>query len=154
MGLEPVFYLWAQSMDVARLVETTLEGMGYELVDLEKSGRGLMRILMDKPGGVTLDDCEAVSRQLTRLFAVEGVDYERLEVSSPGLDRPLKKEADFVRFRGEKAHLKLRMPVASRRNFTGILCEVNDGVLVLDVDGDRVAIELSNLDKARLVPTF
>ncbi len=74
-----------------------------------------MRILMDKQGGITLDDCEAVSRQLMRLFAVEGVDYERLEVSSPGLDRPLKKQADFVRFRGEKVHLKLRMPLGSRK---------------------------------------
>jgi ribosome maturation factor RimP len=141
-------------MDVVRLVETTLAGMGYELVDLEVSGRGLMRVLMDKPGGITLDDCEAVSRQLTRLFAVEGVDFERLEVSSPGLDRPLKKEADFVRFRGEKAHVKLRMPMGSRKNFTGILGEVHDGVLQMEVDGDAVEIELSNLDKARLVPVF
>ena len=87
-------------MDAARLVETTLTGLGYELVDLEVSGRGLMRVLMDKPGGIALEDCERVSHQLTRLFAVEGVNYERLEVSSPGLDRPLKKEADFARFRG------------------------------------------------------
>jgi ribosome maturation factor RimP len=140
--------------DVARLVETTLAGLGYELIDLEVSGRGLMRILMDKPAGITLDDCERVSRQLTRVFAVEGVDYDRLEVSSPGLDRPLKKEADFVRFRGAKAQLKLRMPLAGRKNFTGILGEVQDGVLQLDVDGNSVAIELSNLDKARLVPTI
>ena len=113
-----------------------------------------MRLLMDKPGGVTLDDCERVSHHLTRLFAVEGVDYDRLEVSSPGLDRPLKKEADFARFRGEKVQLKLRMPLAGRKNFTGILGEVQDGVLQLEVDGNQVLIELSNLDKARLVPTF
>ena len=141
-------------MDVAGLVETTLAGLGYELVDLEVSGRGLMRLLMDKPGGITLDDCERTSHHLTRLFAVEGVNYERLEVSSPGLDRPLKKEADFVRFRGEKAQLKLRMPLAGRKNFTGILGEVRDGVLQLEVDGSQVSIELSNLDKARLVPAF
>ena len=141
-------------MDVTRLVETTVTGLGYELVDLEVSGRGLMRLLMDKPGGITLDDCERVSHHLTRLFAVEGVDYDRLEVSSPGLDRPLKKEADFVRFRGEKAQLKLRMPLAGRKNFTGILGEVQDGVLQLEVDGNQVLIELSNLDKARLVPIF
>ena len=75
-------------MDAARLVETTLTGLGYELVDLEVSGRGMMRVLMDKPAGITLEDCELVSHQLTRLFAVEGVSYDRLEVSSPGLDRP------------------------------------------------------------------
>ncbi|MBI3902748.1 MAG: ribosome maturation factor RimP [Nitrosomonadales bacterium] len=140
--------------DAARLVETTVTGMGYELVDLEVSGRGLMRVLMDKPGGIALEDCERVSHQLTRLFTVEGVDYDRLEVSSPGLDRPLKKEADFVRFCGEKAQLKLRMPMAGRKNFTGTLGEVKDGVLQLEVDGNQVAIELSNLDKARLVPVF
>ena len=141
-------------MDAARLVETTLTGLGYELVDLEVSGRGLMRVLLDKPAGITLEDCERVSHQLTRLFAVEGVSYDRLEVSSPGLDRPLKKEADFVRFCGEKVQLKLRMPMAGRKNFTGVLGEVRDGVLQLEVDGNLVQIELSNLDKARLVPTF
>lgn len=141
-------------MDVAGLVETTLAGLGYELVDLEVSRGGLMRVFMDKPGGIGLDDCERVSNQLTRLFTVEGVDYERLEVSSPGLDRPLKREADFARFRGEKAQLRLRMPMAGRKNFTGTLGEVKDGVLQLDVDGNPVAIELSNLDKARLVPVF
>jgi ribosome maturation factor RimP len=141
-------------MDVAKLVETTLNGLGYELVDLEKSGRGLMRILMDKPAGISIEDCELVSHQLTRLFAVEGVDFDRLEVSSPGLDRPLKKEADFIRFSGQKAQIKLRMPQAGRKNFAGILGAVQNGVLQLDVDGNQVAIELSNVDKARLVPVF
>jgi len=141
-------------MDVAKLVETTLAGMGYELVDLELSGRGLMRVFMDKPEGITLEDCERVSNQLVRLFTVEGVEYERLEVSSPGLDRALKKEADFVRFAGQKAQLKLRMPLAGRKNFVGILGEVKDGVLQLDMEGSLVAIELSNIDKARLVPVF
>ena len=141
-------------MDAVRLVETTLTGLGYELVDLEVSGRGLMRVLMDKPSGITLEDCELVSHQLTRLFAVEGVNYDRLEVSSPGLDRPIKKEADFVRFCGEKVQIKLRMPLAGRKNFSGILGELLNGVLQLDVEGNFVSIELSNIDKARLVPTF
>jgi len=141
-------------MDALRLVETTLTGLGYELVDLEVSGRGLMRVLMDKPAGITLEDCEQVSHQLTRLFTVEGVNYERLEVSSPGLDRPIKKEADFVRFNGEKVQIKLRMPLAGRKNFSGILGEVQEGILQLEVDGNWVAIELLNIDKARLVPTF
>jgi ribosome maturation factor RimP len=154
MGLGPFFICGREIMDVVRLVETTLTGLGYELVDLEMSGRGLMRVFMDKPGGIALEDCERASNQLTRLFAVEGVNYDRLEVSSPGLDRPLKKEADFVRFCGEKAHLKLRVPLAGRKNFTGILGEVRDGVLRLEVDGNQVPIELSNVDKARLVPVF
>jgi ribosome maturation factor RimP len=141
-------------MDVAKLVETTLAGMGYELVDLEMSGRGLMRVFMDKPDGITLEDCERVSNQLVRLFTVENVAYERLEVSSPGLDRALKKEADFVRFAGQKAQIKLRVPMEGRKNFVGILGEVKNGVVQMDVDGSLVTIELSNIDKARLVPTF
>lgn len=141
-------------MDVARLVETTLAGLGYELVDLEISGRGLFRVFIDKPEGIALDDCELVSNQLTRLFTVEGVNYERLEVSSPGLDRVLKKEADFIRFCGEKANIKLRMPLEGRKNFVGVLGGLQDGILQLEVDGKQVAIELSNVDKARLVPTY
>lgn len=141
-------------MDVAKLVGTTLTGLGYELVDFEVSGRGLMRVLMDKPTGITVDDCELVSNQLTRLFTVEGVNFERLEISSPGLDRPLKKESDFIRFFGQKAQIKLRIPIAGRKNFAGILDVVADGILQLDVDGNHIAIELSNVDKARLVPVF
>ena len=141
-------------MDVVKLVETTVAGLGYELVDIERSGRGLLRVFIDKPEGISVDDCQVVSNQLTRLFMVENVDYERLEVSSPGLDRPLKKEADFSRFAGEKVQLRLRMPMEGRKNFTGTIAGVNEGILQLDVDGNPVTIELSNLDKARLVPTF
>ena len=141
-------------MDVAKLVDTTLAGMGYELVDLELSWRGLMRVFMDKPEGISVEDCARVSDQLVRLFAVEGVDYERLEVSSPGLDRVLKKEADFVRFQGQKAKFKLRVPLNGSKQFVGILGEFKDGVVQLDMDGSLVAIELSNVDRARLVPVF
>jgi ribosome maturation factor RimP len=141
-------------LDAVKLIELTVNGLGYELVDVERSGRGLLRVLIDKPEGISVEDCQTVSNQLTRLFLVENVDYDRLEVSSPGLDRPLKKEADFIRFTGQKAQLKLRMPLAGRKNFVGVIGGVRDGILQLDVDGNQVAIELSNLDKARLVPTF
>ncbi len=141
-------------MDVAKLVETTLSGMGYELVDLELSGRGLMRVFMDKPEGISVEDCERVSNQLVRLFTVEGVEYERLEVSSPGLDRVVKKEADFVRFKGQQAKFKLRLPVEGRKQLVGVIGELRDGVLQLEIEGGSVAIELSNVDKARLVPVF
>jgi ribosome maturation factor RimP len=141
-------------MDVSKLVETTLSGLGYELVDLEVSARGLMRIFIDKPDGISLQDCERVSHQLTRLFTVEGVNFERLEISSPGLDRPIKKPADFVRFKGQKVQLKLRIPLNGRKNFVGVLGDIQDDVLQLDVDGIMVSIVLSNLDKARLVPVF
>jgi ribosome maturation factor RimP len=141
-------------MDVAKLVDTTLTGMGYELVDLEVSGRGLMRVFMDKPEGISVEDCERVSNQLVRLFTVEGVAYERLEISSPGLDRALKKESDFVRFAGQKAKLKLRTPVNGSKNFVGVIGELKDGILQLDLEGSSVSIELSNIDKARIVPVF
>jgi ribosome maturation factor RimP len=141
-------------MDMAKLIETTVNGLGYELVDVERSGRGLLRVFIDKPEGISVDDCQTVSNQLTRLFLVENVTYDRLEVSSPGLDRALKKEADFVRFAGQKAQIKLRMPLAGRKNFVGVIGGVSNGILQLDVDGNQVAIDLSNLDKARLVPTF
>jgi ribosome maturation factor RimP len=154
MGFEPVFYLWVVNMDVMKLVETTVNGLGYELVELERAGGGLLRVYIDKPEGIRVEDCQVVSNQLTRLFTVENVAYDRLEVSSPGLDRPLRKEADFVRFAGEKAQLKLRMPLAGRKKFVGIIGALNNGVLQLDVEGSMVEIELSNLDKARLVPIF
>lgn len=141
-------------MDAVKIIGATVTGLGYELVDVERSGRGLMRVFIDKPEGISVEDCQLVSNQLTRLFLVENIDYDRLEVSSPGLDRPLKNEADFIRFAGEKAQIKLRMPIAGRKNFIGIIGVLHEGVLQLDVDGTSVAIELSNMDKARLVPIF
>ena len=140
---------------LADLLARTVASLGYELVDLELSrSGGLVRVFIDRPGGVNVDDCATVSNHLTRLFAVEEVDYSRLEVSSPGLDRPLKKEADFVRFQGERATLKLRVPLEGRKNFVGVLGELKDGVLRLDVDGKPVEISLVNVDKARLSPVF
>lgn len=152
--MRPFFICGARIMDVMMLVEKTVSGLGYELVDLERAGRGLLRVFIDKPEGITVDDCQVVSNQLTRLFMVENVDYERLEVSSPGLDRPLKKEADFARFAGEKAQVRLRVPLNGRKNFVGDIVAVSEGVLCLDVEGVRFEIELGNVDKARLVPTF
>ena len=140
-------------MDLHELLESTLTGLDYELVDVERSARGkLIRVFIDKPNGVSVDDCVAVSNHLSRLLAVENIDYDRLEISSPGLDRPLKKVADFIRFAGESAKLRLRVALQGQRNFVGILREVNDGVLKLEVDGKMLDLELDNLEKARLIP--
>jgi ribosome maturation factor RimP len=140
-------------MDLSRLLETTLAGLGYELVDMERSGQGrMMRIFIDKPGGINLDDCAKVSNHLSRVLTVENVDYERLEVSSPGLDRPLKQERDFVRFAGQKARVKLRVPLEGQRNFVGLLRQTRAGKVELEVEGRTVLFELANLDKARLIP--
>lgn len=131
---------------------TTLEGLGYELVDLESSRSGLMRVFIDSPRGVTVDDCARVSNHLTKLFAVEGVDYERLEVSSPGLDRPLKRLEDFARFAGREATVKLRLPVEGRRRFEGRIVAVEEGRVVLESEGKRHHIAFEDIDRARLVP--
>ena len=140
-------------MELQELLEMTLSGMGYELVDLNRSGKGrMLQVFIDKPEGITVDDCVSVSDHLGRLFAVENIDYDRLEVSSPGLDRSLRKVADFSRFLGEEAKIKLRIALKGRRNFVGILHSVSETVLKLDVDGEILDFELGNLEKARLVP--
>jgi ribosome maturation factor RimP len=149
-------------MELQGLLESTVGGLGYELVSVELSNRGrMLRLFIDKlpagsqdagVSGITVDDCARVSNQLARVLEVEDIDYDRLEVSSPGLDRPLKKEADFMRFAGEQARLTLRMPVEGRRNFTGVLREVAQGRLQLEIEGGMVSIDLANIDKARLVP--
>jgi ribosome maturation factor RimP len=142
-------------VDLAGLIEKTLRGLGFELVDLELSNRGqMMRIYIDKQGGVNVDDCAAVSNQLTRLFAVEDVEYDRLEVSSPGLDRPLKRPQDFERFAGERAQVKIRVPINGRRNFVGVLRNVGTDGFDLVADGDVVTIAFGDVDKARLVPNL
>ncbi len=142
-------------MDLQQTLEKTLTGLGYELVDVERSGRGrLLRVFIDKPAGVNVDDCAAVSNHLTRMFAVENIDYDRLEVSSPGLDRPLKKEQDFVRFAGQKARIKVRVPVDGQRNFVGVLRATGAGKVQLEVEGRVMSFDIDNLEKARLVPAI
>ncbi|MGA7179770.1 MAG: ribosome maturation factor RimP [Thiobacillaceae bacterium] len=141
-------------MTLQALLETTLSGMGYELVQLVQ-GRGRhLQVFIDKPGGIDIDDCVAVSNHLTRLFTVENIDYERLEVSSPGLDRPLTKPADYMRFAGEDVAVKLRVPMENRRRLTGKLLGLEDNKVQLELDGKQLAVELTNVDSARLKPKF
>jgi len=104
-------------------VERTVSGLGYDLVDLERSGGGLLRVTIDKPqsGAITVEDCETVTRQLQYVLEVENFDYARLEVSSPGLDRPLKKPADYQRFAGEAVDLTLKLPFQGRKKYRGKL---------------------------------
>jgi ribosome maturation factor RimP len=135
------------------LLERTLPHLGYDVVDCELSAGGrLVRIFIDKPGGVDVEDCARVSSHLTHLFAVEQVAYDRLEVSSPGLDRRLKKEADFARFDGQEAQLRLREPIGNSRRIKGVLRGIGEGVVRLETAEGMQAIPLANIDKARLVP--
>jgi ribosome maturation factor RimP len=147
--------------NIQQVLESTAESLGYELVhhELAQGGR-LVRVFIDRTeageGGVrppiTHTDCERVTRQLQRVLEVEGIHYERLEVSSPGLDRVLKKPADFRRFAGERAEVRLRVPLNGRRNFVGVVRGASADDVDLEVDGALMSFALANLDKARLVP--
>jgi ribosome maturation factor RimP len=141
-------------LNLENVVEPVVAGMGYELVDLQSSNGGrLLRLFIDKAGGVGLEDCAAVSRQLSRVFEVEGVDYDRLEVSSPGLDRPLRKASDFERFAGQRAELKMRTPgEGGRRKYVGVLRGAADGRVNLELDGKVVVLALEDMERAKLVP--
>ena len=121
-------------MDVSTIVKNTVLALGFELVDFERGG-GMFKVFIDKPDGITVEDCAAVSNQLTRVFLVENVDFERLEVSSPGLDRPLKTLADFERFIGVLVKVRLHQTVDARKRFDGV---------VIAVDGDRITFDLAD----------
>jgi ribosome maturation factor RimP len=161
-------------MNWQEAVEKTVTGLGYDLVDCERSPTGLLRVYIDKLPEVALagelisvEDCERVTRQLQYLLEVEGCAYERLEVSSPGLDRPLKKSADFARFSGEEVEITLRMPFQGKKKYRGVLsaqpaaleCEsvsaVVDGWRLVFSDGDAdqaLDFSLEEIREARLVP--
>jgi len=151
----PFFIL---AMDFNHLLEKTLAGLGYELVEVEFAARGLLRVAIDKPdkeGGVDVEDCATVSNQLSRLLEVEQVDYERLEVSSPGLDRPLKKAADYERFAGEAARISLKVPFSGQqRNYRGQILGLADGKARLLTEAGEINVDLENIAKARLEPDF
>ena len=159
--------------DLQALVEKTVVQLGFELVDFEMSNRGkLLRVFIDKlnpkntKDSVTIDDCVLVSNQLGNVLTVEHeIDYDRLEVSSAGMDRVLKKEKDFVRFVGECASIKLRVGMQDlsanatattlpRKTFLGVINGVEDGHVIVEFEGVLYKMALSNIDKARLSPVF
>lgn len=159
--------------DLHGLIEKTVAQLGFELVDLEISNRGkLLRVFIDKLNpkdtrdSVNIDDCVLVSNQLGNVLTVEHeIDYDRLEISSAGMDRVLKKEKDFVRFAGERAQIKLRVGIKDesanatettlpRKTFLGVLKGVEDSHVLLEFEGVVYKMALSNIDKARLSPVF
>lgn len=142
-------------MQIEAIIEQAVTGLGFELVDFETSPKGrLLRVFIDSPKGISVDDCATVSNHLTRLFAVENIDYDRLEVSSPGLDRPLKRLTDFERFAGHEVQVRIRVPIDGQRNFAGVLSGVSDGKVQLTTEKGTVALGIEQVDKARLVPKF
>jgi len=143
-------------------VERTVTGLGYELVEMERAPRGLLRVMIDRVPGhaypeargggefVTIDDCEAVTRQLQLTLEVEGVAYERLEVSSPGLDRPLRREADYARFAGQEIELALKEPFQGRRHWRGVLARRTEG-WALELAPEAPPARSRNKDKVKVV---
>ena len=152
-----------------QIISAEVGNLGYSLVDIEREGRGLLRVTIENPDFdrmITVEDCEKVSHQLTYTLAVENVPYERLEVSSPGLDRPVKTAIEFIRFAGLEIDLKLRVAVSGRKNFRGVLQGLKSGsvdspdarfsLLFEASDGSTTELEfsLAEVEKARLVPVI
>jgi ribosome maturation factor RimP len=142
---------------VSDIVEPAAEDFGLELVDVvfaAERGRKVLRIFVDKPGGVTIDDLSALSREISTLLDVRDAvpgSYS-LEVSSPGLDRPLKKEKDFIRFTGKRAQIRTIEPIDGRKNFRAAIIGAEHGVVTIeDADSKRFSIALGNIDKANLI---
>ncbi|MEQ1804941.1 MAG: ribosome maturation factor RimP [Burkholderiaceae bacterium] len=160
-------------MDWQRAVQGTVTGLGYELVDAQRSAGGLLRVFIDKLGGIavggqaeaetgegqfiTVEDCEKVTRQLQHVLEVEGCDYERLEVSSPGLDRPLKKQADFERFAGSQVEVTLKLALKGRKKYRGELRANGAGWRIVLGEGEsQQALDfvLEDVREAHLVPVL
>ena len=143
--------------ELQSLLEPTIENMGYELVDLELrlGGKdGVVRVFIDHPDGIGLDDCEKVSRVISALLDIEDPlpGHYNLEVSSPGLDRKLTKIEHFQRFAGETVKVQMRFPIAGRRRFRGTLVTSDDENIVVEVDGEPHTLPMATIDTARLVP--
>jgi ribosome maturation factor RimP len=142
------------------VVERTVVGLGYDLVDTERSAGGLLRVYIDRLGGnefITVDDCEKVTRQLQHVLEVEGCAYERLEVSSPGLDRPLKKAADYARFAGAQVDLTLKAALNGRKKYRGELLPHGQAWRLVYLDGGverALDFVLEEVREARLVPVL
>ena len=144
------------TIDLEALIEKNVSKLGYELVDFEVINRGeLLRIFIDKPNSITIHDCVDVTNQLKHTLTVEeDINFDRLEVSSPGINRVIKKLKDFERFKGEKVKIKTRLPIDERKNFKGVLQGIKQDLILIEFNNVLVEIKLDNIEKARLEPDF
>lgn len=139
-------------MNLQTILEQTVPGLGFELVDVEITPAKIIRVFIDKDGGVSVDDCVSVSNHLSRVFLVEEVDYNRLEISSPGLERPLKKLADYVRFIGRSAKIKTRELFDEQKVFQGIIQAVEGEKITLELDNKQLfSVEYDVISRGRLI---
>ena len=141
---------------VTRLADPLCTAEGVELVHVEyqrEPGGLTLRLYLDKPGGVTLDDCVDISRQLEDLLDVHTDDAPpyRLEVSSPGIDRPVGKLKDFIRFSGHQVAIRMATAVNGRKNFTGVLAGVVDEMIQIQLDNETVSLNFNDITRARLI---
>jgi len=157
--LTVIIFRFSLLVDFEKMFTPVVESMGFELVGVEFSSsdhHGHMRVYIDKEGGINLEDCTEVSHQLSAILDVEDpvqVAFD-LEVSSPGLNRPLFKVADFAKFVGEKVKIKLAIPQNNRRNFKGVITAVEGDVIELDIDDERFKLSFNSVAKANLVFNF
>jgi ribosome maturation factor RimP len=141
------------------LFEPVVKGMGFDLIEIEhfpNPKHGVLRLYIDKEGGVNVDDCSTVSRQISALIDVEDPvsGQFNLEISSPGADRPLRRLVDFQRFTGSLVKLKTVMPLEGQRNFKGRLLEASEETVVIETDDEEISLPMSTIDKARVVPEY
>ena len=142
-------------MSLGDWLSRTVPALGYELFDWDMSARTRqVRVFIDKPSGVDVEDCARVSNHLTRLFTVENIEFERLEVSSPGLDRPVKRLADYDRFAGQEAQLTLSAPVDGARRIKGILRGTEGEDVLVETAAGVKAFPFGTIARARLVPAI
>ncbi len=164
--------------ELISIVKATVAGLGFELVDFERAGGGMMRVFIDHPDGISVENCADVRNQLSRVLMVENIDYSRLEVSSPGLDRPLKTIADFTRFAGAPVKVRLNAPVDGRKRFDGVVESMAGEAITFTlmdesasakvktarrntpkapagappVEVKRITVMLNDIERARLIP--
>ena len=141
------------------LFEPVVKGMGFDLIEIEhfpNPKHGVLRLYIDKEGGVNVDDCSTVSRQISALIDVEDPvsGQFNLEISSPGVDRPLRRLVDFQRFTGSLVKLKTVMPLEGQRNFKGRLLEASEETVVIETDDEEISLPMTAIDKARIVPEY
>ena len=147
------------STKLTKLLQPLIEDLGFEFVGIEQSSNPknpVVVIYIDRPEGIDIEDCATVSREVAALLDVEDPipGHYNLEVSSPGLDRPLFTTEQYTRFAGELAKVTVYAPVDGRRKFKGAILEAGEGTVTIDQDGTPVTLEMSNVVKARLVPDY
>ena len=147
-------------LQLGKMLEPGIRSMGYELVGIEYQsggkGGGLLRVYIDSEAGISADDCQKVSYQVSGVLDVEDPipGHYTLEVSSPGLDRLLFKADDFTRFAGQLVKLRMTFPVNGQRRFKGRLQGMRDGMVVIEQDGEEISLPFEQIDQARLVPEY